>query len=213
VRSWATFLTLAAATVAATPALFGGQRGAEAHPHVWILAEADLLHDGGSVTAVRLDWRFDEFFSAILFEDFDWNGDGAFTPDEVEAMRAGAFAGLSEIGWFTDLRADGEPQVLSDAADFDVAVDEGGASVTYSLTLALETPIDPIERTLSLSIYDPEYYVSLEFAEVAQPIRIASGAGFACTTRIERDAGNPLYFDLFEPPIAYFDCAPRAAEG
>jgi ABC-type uncharacterized transport system substrate-binding protein len=191
-----------------------GARQAEAHPHVWILAQAELLHDGGRVTALRLDWSFDEFFSAILFEDFDWNGDGAFTPDEVEAMRDGAFAGLSEIGWFTDLRADGRPLFLSDAADFDVAVNPDGASVTYSLTLELETPIDPTAQTLSLSIYDPEYYVSLEFDEVAQPIRIAGGAAFACTTRIERDASNKLYFDLFEPPIAYFDCAAaRSVQG
>ncbi|MEQ8604303.1 MAG: DUF1007 family protein [Marivibrio sp.] len=211
--AWIKLLSVAAALLAAATLPSGGERGAKAHPHVWILAQAAMLHDGQTVTAVRLDWRFDEFFSAILFEDFDWNGDGAFTPDEVEAMRAGAFAGLSEVGWFTDLRADGKPQLLSDAKDFSVSVSPDGALVTYSLTLALETPIDPVERTLSLSIYDPEYYVSLEFDEIAQPIRIADGAGFSCTARIERDAANRLYFDLFEPPIAYFDCAPRAAEG
>ena len=201
-RSLAAALALGAAT---SP--LGGERPAEAHPHVWILAQAEMLHDGKRVTALRLDWSFDEFFSAILFEDFDWNGDGVFTPDEVEAMRAGAFAGLSEIGWFTDMRADGTPLYLSDAADFDVAVNRDGASVTYSLTLALETPVDPTAQTLTLSIYDPDYYVSLEFDERARPIRIADGAAFACTTRIERDASNKLYFDLFEPPIASFDCA------
>ncbi|MCR9220737.1 MAG: DUF1007 family protein [Alphaproteobacteria bacterium] len=190
-----------------------GGEGPRAHPHVWILAEAEMLHAEGALSGVRLSWRFDEFFSAILYEDFDWNGDGAFTPDEVEAMRAGAFSGLSEVGWFTDIRADGTLLALTASPEFGVTADRAAGTVTYRLTLLLTDPVDPVAAPVSLSIYDPEHYVSLEFDEVAAPIRVAEAAPFECAATVERDLSNPLYFGYYHPPIARLSCARTGGQG
>ncbi|MBP5855941.1 DUF1007 family protein [Marivibrio halodurans] len=181
---------------------------ARAHPHVWILAEAVLTQTDGKVTGVRLDWSFDPFFSTVLYEDFDWNDDGRFDTEERRAMRDGAFAGLSAVGWFTDVRVDGEPWPVRATDDFDVRISPDDGTVTYELTLAFDEPTDPVATSVTLSLYDPEYYISLEFAEKAAPVRVVEDAPFSCVVTIGRDESTSLYYGAFNPPLARFDCAP-----
>lgn len=187
---------------------FAASGAARAHPHVWILAEAVLTQADGKVTGVRLDWSFDPFFSTVLYEDFDWNDDDRFDAEEKRAMRDGAFAGLSAVGWFTDVRVDGAPWPLHATDEFGVSISPDDGTVSYELTLAFEQPVDPVETAVTLSLYDPEYYISLEFAEKEAPVRVTEDAPFACVVTIGRDEGTSLYYGAFNPPLARFDCAP-----
>ena len=71
---------------------------AAAHPHIWIEAKASLQMDKRRIVAVTQEWTFDAFFSAALIKDFDKNGDGRFSADEIGEMRKNAFAALKDFG-------------------------------------------------------------------------------------------------------------------
>ena len=65
---------------------FGGP--AQAHPHVWITAKAEIVYAAdGNVSGVRHHWTFDAGYSAYLTQGLDKNGDGNLTPDELQEVR------------------------------------------------------------------------------------------------------------------------------
>lgn len=190
--------------------LAGRSAQVSAHPHVWVSALAFLGFEDGKLAKLRVQWAFDEFFSFILYEDFDRNRNGVFEETEIAAMRDGAFAGLSEVGFFSDLRIDGERVDWDGAEDFGIAVSEDGSVVSYSFTLTLPKPVDPVETSVTLSMYDPEFYVAVDFIE-DRPLRFRGNDGVACTYEFEEAADNPIYFGAVFPWRAVLSCSGKGA--
>lgn len=180
-------------------------RPAAAHPHVWVDALTFLEFEDGRLASIRLEWAFDEFFSEILYQDFDWNDNRVFDEDELEAMRDGAFLGLGEVNFFTDLRIDGQQVSWEGAQDFGVSVSEDGRVVSYSFTLNVPEPADPFANQVSLSLYDPEFYVAVDFRE-EDPLRVRGLQNGACDFSLAQAEDNPIYFGLVYPIRAEFRC-------
>ena len=176
-----------------------------AHPHVWIQAETALVFEGDRIVAVTVDWKFDGFFSLILFEDFDTDRDGAFFVVEGAAMRAGAFTGLGEVGYFTYLKASGETRAWGTPFDFAVGVHEGGEVVSYGFTLPLAEPVDYADGAVSLSLYDPDFYVAVDPAPQGGLGVVGRPAG-DCRFEVAEDTSVSLYFDSFHPEKATLEC-------
>ena len=75
---------LIAAALCLVPAL------AQAHPHVWVDAAAEMLFDDkGRIAAIRHHWRFDEGFSAYALQGLDTDRDGKYSAEELAAARQG----------------------------------------------------------------------------------------------------------------------------
>lgn len=180
------------------------------HPHVWVSALAFLGFEDGRLAKIRMQWAFDEFFSAVLYEDFDRNKNGAFEPKEVEAMRQGAFTGLSEVGFFTDLRIDGQQVAWDGAEDFGIAVSADGSVVSYSFTLTLPEPVDLVTQPVTLSVYDPEYYVAVDFIE-DRPLRFRNNEAATCAYSFEEAEDNPIYYGAVYPIRAVLSCTGKGA--
>ena len=180
-----------------------------AHPHVWVDALAFLGVEEGRLKTVRVQWAFDAFFSNVLFEDFDRNGDGRFEVEEIAAMRAGAFEGLRTVAFFTDLRIDGVAVVWPGFRDFGVAVGKDG-TVAYSFSLDLPEPADVIAHRITLSLYDPDYYVDVQMIDT-DPFRFRGLGKTACTVTMEEATDTPIYYGLVTPSRAVFHCT--AANG
>lgn len=180
--------------------------GAQAHPHVWIDAGAVLRYEERKLAAVELSWAFDGLFSTILYEDFDIDRDGVFNDEEIEEMRAGAFAGLSQVGFFTDLRLDGERVDWGLPSHFEIEARDGGATVVYSFTLNLPEPIDPAGKELTLALYDPDFYVWVDL-DKADRVSVQGREGGNCLVTLTEDTDMPLYYDSFFPSKATIACA------
>jgi ABC-type uncharacterized transport system substrate-binding protein len=181
-----------------------------AHPHVWVSALAFLGFEDGKLTKLRVQWAFDEFFSLVLYEDFDRNQNGIFEEAEIDAMREGAFTGLGEVGFFTDLRIDNARVAWDGAEDFGIAVSEDGSVVSYSFTLTLPEPVDPVQQAVTISLYDPDFYVAVDFIE-DRPLRFRGNDGVACTYEFEEAADNPIYFGAVFPWRAVLSCSGKGA--
>jgi ABC-type uncharacterized transport system substrate-binding protein len=195
--------TVAALLVAC--GLFGGTpQAVDAHPHVWIHALVTLVVDRGRITAARVAWTFDEFYSTTLLRAFDTDRDQSFSDSEVRRLRAEAFEGVKGLGYFTHITIDGKKVPVQRVEDFSAAVRKG--RVVYRFAVPLSTPIDPIKNRVTVSVFDESYYVAIAFSQVE--IRHEGSQVTACRVDMQEDRTNPLYFGAAYPQMAVVQCRP-----
>ena len=62
--------------------------GAQAHPHIFVdTALALVTNAAGRPAGVEVTWRYDEFYSLLIFEDMGLDGDYDGTLTEAELAR------------------------------------------------------------------------------------------------------------------------------
>src|SRR5688500_17790999 len=77
---------------------------AQAHPHEWIDVASEVLFDGrGRIAGIRHHWRFDEGFSAFALQGLDADGDGTYSPEELEPLAQENVESLGDFDFFTFL--------------------------------------------------------------------------------------------------------------
>lgn len=168
--------------VLATAAL-GLATAAQAHPHVWVTAKAQLVYADGKVTGIRHAWAFDPEYSAFVTQGLDTNKDGKLTPEELAGLAATNTENLAEFGYFTKLKVGGKDQAFTDPRE--PAMRMEGNALTLSFLLPLKTPAAPGRGVAALEIYDPTYFVSFAFAEGPEAVTL-SGSPPGCTATVTR---------------------------
>ena len=153
---------LAAITATAIPLLASAP--ANAHPHMLADARLDvtLSTDRQTIASLRHIWRFDEVSSSMMLVDLDQNGD--MTLDQAELTEASKIMmeSLAEFNYFQIVTADGQDVVMNAPSEIK-AVWENNL-----LYVMLETtPKEPFRLAgkINLSVYDPTFYVAIDFAE------------------------------------------------
>jgi len=182
-------ITLALAVLLLAPA-------AGAHPHVFIVTRYTVVFDEAGMAGIRVNWRFDEMFSAMIAEDFDKDGDGAFDAAESDAVEQGAFRNLAQFGFFTHVRIDGRPFAAEFVKDFAASLD--GRVMVYSFFIPCHVKAGAHPRRISVAPYDPEYYSAMFFAR-DRPVALENADRFAVDTRIYQDPETKIYFDMIHP--------------
>ena len=163
-------------------ALAGLAQPAQAHPHVWITAEAEIVYAAdGKVSGVRHHWTFDAGYSAYLTQGLDKNGDGKLTPDELQDMAKENAESLVDFDYFTVLKVNGAKQAFEPPREYGMTFENGLARL--SLLLPVKSP--PNGKTLSLEVYDPTFFVSFSLAEGDDAVRLA-GAPKGCAATVAR---------------------------
>jgi len=163
-------------------ALAGLAQPAQAHPHVWITAKAEIVYAAdGYVSGVRHHWTFDAGYSAYLTQGLDKNGDGKLTPDELQEVAKENAESLVDFDYFTVLKVNGAKQAFEPPREYGMTFENGQARL--SLLLPVKSP--PNGKTLSLEFYDPSFFVSFSLAEGEDAVRLA-GAPKGCAATIAR---------------------------
>jgi ABC-type uncharacterized transport system substrate-binding protein len=171
------------------------------HPHIWIDAVATFVFADSKLTALRIQWTFDEFFSAALRDQFDPNKTGSFSGQALADLRADANRGLKEFNWFTHLKIGGKKLIITEGKDFTAAIE--GDKVVYRFTVPITPPIDPVTTPVTLSLYDQSFYIDVEPAK-QNPVRMEGAT--PCKTTIVIDKSNPLYYGMFFPQRIDLQC-------
>src|SRR3954452_8105980 len=163
-------------------ALAGLAQPAQAHPHVWITAEAEIVYAAdGKVSGVRHHWTFDAGYSAYLTQGLDKNGDGKLTPHELQEVAKENAESLVDFDYFTVLKVNGAKQAFEPPREYGMTFENGLAR----LSLLLPVKSAPKGKTLALEVYDPTFFVSFSLAESEDAVRL-TGAPKGCTATVNR---------------------------
>ncbi|WP_132255009.1 DUF1007 family protein [Methylobacterium segetis] len=197
-------LILPAASLLAGPAA--------AHPHVWVVAKAEIDYaEGGKVTGIRHAWTFDAAYSAFITQGLDKNGDGKLAPDELAGLAAENTANLAEFGYFTKLKVAGREQAFAEPAEPRMVL-EGGA-LTLSFLLPLKNPAPQGRGVVALEVYDPTYFVAFSLAEGADAARLAGAPGGCAATVTRPKPDEAKTADAAKPGMteAFFEALTAAS--
>ncbi|MGE0737408.1 MAG: DUF1007 family protein [Alphaproteobacteria bacterium] len=186
-----------AALVALAPA-----GGAQAHPHVFIEAAAAIVVKDQSITAVKVQWTFDELFSNTLIQDFDKNKNKQFEPDEIADLRQNAFRSLKDFGFLTWIKVDGKPIKIEPEMIVDFSAAQNKAMVVYRFTVNLKEPVHPRKTPFQVSLYDETFYIEVSLAK-RNAVRVE---GSACKTEVEDDVANPIFYGMVIPKRIVLAC-------
>ena len=148
---------------------------AGAHPHVFVDTSLALeVNARGEVVAVDVTWRYDDFFTLLIFEDMglDPDGDARLTRGELRQLRGFDLEVWPE-GFEGDLYvSEGDEKVsLPRPRPTGIAVEDGRIVATHRRKI----PNVPVAE-FTLQQYDPTFYVHYTLQSVT-----ASGG---CTASI-----------------------------
>ena len=157
-----------------------------AHPHVFVTASVQFVGDGkGDLTAVRTAWVFDEVFSSSLLFDFDENADGKLEDDELKKVASTVLGSAKEYQFFTFLKSSGAPLGLEAPDRFRATFENGHLALLVQMHPS--KPVKLAGADLSLSVYDPSYYVSFDVGSNDQ-VKLTDLPG---TCRASLNAAHP----------------------
>jgi ABC-type uncharacterized transport system substrate-binding protein len=186
-------------------ALAGLAQPAQAHPHVWITAQAEIVYAAdGKVSGVRHHWTFDAGYSAYLTQGLDKNGDGKLTPDELQDMAKENAESLVEFDYFTVLKVNGAKQAFEPPREYGMTFENGQAR----LSLLLPVKSAPNGKTLSLEVYDPSFFVSFSLVDGDDAVRLA-GAPKGCAATVARP--KPVAADQQKLSESFFEALTSAS--
>ena len=175
---------------------------AAAHPHVWIEATLGVELIDGKVTAFDVTWTFDDLYSELVRLDFDLDGDGQLSQQELDALVGVSAANLMEFSFFTHLRVGAEQRRIIAVKEFYAEVLEDGL-VRYRFRVALPEPLDPRTTPIAIGLYDETYYVDI----LLPPNDISLDGASGCRVTPRQDLVEPLYFGSFYPTFLLLECA------
>jgi ABC-type uncharacterized transport system substrate-binding protein len=161
--------------------LCGLATGAAAHPHVFITFETTVLYEKGTFAGVRHKWIFDEFYTTMAVEGLDKNKDGVYDREELAELAKVNIEGLKDFAYFTHPALAGKEIALGEASDYWLEHKDGVLSLHF--TLAFASPVLAEAKGLTVSVYDPTYFIAFDLAK-DKPARISEGAPKGCEAKV-----------------------------
>jgi ABC-type uncharacterized transport system substrate-binding protein len=135
---------------------------AMAHPHVWVTVSADVtFNDKGEIDGINQSWTFDDAYTKYVLDGLDTNGDGVYGQDELDPITKNNLAVLRDYDFFTAVRINDTKLKIGDATDYGQIYSNGKLEMHFHVPLL--TPVDPRQGGFVLKIYDPDFFVDLEY--------------------------------------------------
>jgi ABC-type uncharacterized transport system substrate-binding protein len=136
--------------------------GAQAHPHVWIDMQSSVVFtDDGLIKGVDVEWTFDDAYAQMALDGLDVDGDGLYSQDELAPLTKENIESLKEYDYFTVMRGNGEPLKIGTVTDAGQIYSNN--KLTLHFQVPLVKPVDPKKEEFMLKVYDPEFFIDLEY--------------------------------------------------
>lgn len=161
---------------------------AAAHPHVWIEARSDVVFDdAGLIIAINHEWTMDEMYSATAVDGLDGDGDGNYSPRELEPLTKENIESLKEYSYFTRFLVDGKPAAFGDVVEAGQLWNNKRLKLHFRLPLT--EPVSPISSRVFYRVYDPEFFISIEFSG-HDAVAALGGKPESCKLDLQQPAGD-----------------------
>ncbi len=177
--------------------LIGGlsAQSALAHPHSWIDMQAELvLDDQGRLIEIKQLWSFDTYFSMVTMADaVNEHGDKR---RGLSKMASTIINNLAKHRYFSELTIDDDRIELPRPSSFQLTEITNSDEPKLELEMRFEMTEAPVisNKFISWSVFDPTYYIAMNFFEVANVSVQGKGAS---RCRLALDLPNPS-FELIE---------------
>jgi ABC-type uncharacterized transport system substrate-binding protein len=159
----------------------------------------EFEYAGVECTAIRLEWKFDPFFSASIIQETDLDRNGRLDAAESEKVRTYAFVNLRKYGYFTYLRS-GDQRVTPERIERFVASIRGDRLV-YAFTVPLTGK--GFGDDFSVAVFDTTYYCAVLYPPpgAESPATIKQTSSRAAAPRWERVVNKkyPVYYNPRSP--------------
>ncbi|WP_392566001.1 DUF1007 family protein [Utexia brackfieldae] len=130
-----------------------------AHPHSYIDLKAKWLVTDNQLTGIAFDWQLDEITSLTLtydiFQQMPY-------PQAMKQIAEELTQNMQSSTFFTHLEQDRQPRVLYLQPNSSQA-EQNKLKTKFSFILNLDQPITLANTELTLTTYEPSYYVSMAF--------------------------------------------------
>jgi ABC-type uncharacterized transport system substrate-binding protein len=154
---------------------------AAAHPHAWIETRSDVVFDDeGRIAAINVEWDFDPGYSEMAVDGLDENGDGYHSAGELHPLARENLIALKDYDYFIKARAGPSAVRYGEVTEYGIIYANGTLKMHFTVPLA--EPLDPFAAEFVYRIYDPSFYIAIDFAENA-PLALLGNAPEPC--RIE----------------------------
>lgn len=171
--------------------LAGFNNRAEAHPHVFIDARAELVFDTqGQLTAIRHVWRFDEAFSAFATQGMATDDRGLITRETLQPLAKVNIESLKDYDYFSFLRISGKRYGFKIPTEFWLQMDQGQLILFFTMNVA--QPIKVAAKNVVLDVFDPSYFVDFTLVptEPARLVDAPKGCKLNVTPKGDPDAAT-----------------------
>jgi ABC-type uncharacterized transport system substrate-binding protein len=137
---------------------------AQAHPHVWADMQSGIVFtDDGLIKGVDLEWTFDDAYTQMALDGLDLDGDGTYSQDELAPLTVENIKSLKDYEYFTVMRANGEQQKIGEVTEAGQIWSNNRLTLHFQVPLV--TPLDPKKVDFMLKVYDPEFFVDIEYVK------------------------------------------------
>ncbi|WP_137702176.1 DUF1007 family protein [Marimonas lutisalis] len=161
------FRTIAALTWLALPG------AALAHPHIFVATGLRVVAEEGRITGIEVAWQYDEFYSLLVLEDMELDGDYDGKLTEAELARLSGF----DMHWIDGFEGDlylaqeGAAVALGAPEPRGTAFEDGKITTRHFRPLA-----QPVAGAVAVKAYDPTFYTAYDLGlgvDVPEGCRVA----------------------------------------
>ncbi|MBR9981833.1 MAG: DUF1007 family protein [Desulfatitalea sp.] len=131
------------------------------HPHVFIEVRIEVELDARGIKGIWQHWTFDEYFSAWIIEEFDTDGDGKFSDEELPIVFEQSFHNLAKHGYYTKILVGDRQIPVNHIEHFSVAIENN--HTIYSFFTSLNIAIEPDTPPVVVAVYDEDFYCHVFF--------------------------------------------------
>ncbi len=117
----------------------------------------------------------------MAIEGLDKNKDGVYDREELAELAKVNIEGLKDFAYFTFPALAGKEIALGEARDYWLEHKDGLLSLHFTLPFA--SPVLSEAKGLTISVYDPTYFIAFELAKT-NPARISEGAPKGCEAKV-----------------------------
>jgi ABC-type uncharacterized transport system substrate-binding protein len=158
---------------------------ARAHPHVFIEMTSDVVFNGdGLINAINVEWVFDPDYSSMATEGLDANKDGMMSTDELAPLAKENVDSLKEWSYFVYARLNGEKLKWPDVTEYGQHMGDDGR-LRMQFVVPLPKPVDPRTAEFVYRIYDPSFYIAIDFAG-KEPVEALGSKPPSCQIEVRK---------------------------
>ena len=141
-----------------------GATSVAAHPHVWINNRTDVIfNDQGLITGIAVEWDFDKEYTKIAIEGLDANDDGYYSAGELQLLATENIKALKDYDYFVYMRDDKKKLAYQEVTEYGQVHSNDVLKMYFTVPLA--EPIDPKTTKFNYAIYDPSFFIAIDYPD------------------------------------------------